>query len=213
MAERLAPGLLRPAGLAALNQLAITLRAPGDPTCLRGASSTRRLGAGPHRGAGTPRRRRFRERLPAQRGAGGVHADVPAGSFPTSSSNTTPADPHQALPEPGSSSGNETTSNPLAVRGMPAETFAFTIAMDADDEPDGSPPTAAIAEASGVTAAWRRSRCCSTPGCEQQRLVERSPRRSSPGSAATTRHDSERAAIGHAGDALHLGRGGSCRCA
>jgi hypothetical protein len=54
-------------------------------------------------------------------------------------------------PEPAPSSGNETSSNPLAVRGMPGETFAFTIAMDANDEiADGSPPTAAIAEATGV---------------------------------------------------------------
>lgn len=43
------------------------------------------------------------------------------------------------------------TNNPLAVKGLPGETFSFTIAMDANDEiADGSAPTAAIAEVSGV---------------------------------------------------------------
>jgi hypothetical protein len=42
-------------------------------------------------------------------------------------------------------------NNPLAVKGMPDETFSFTIAMDANDEiADGSAPTAALAQASGV---------------------------------------------------------------
>jgi hypothetical protein len=41
--------------------------------------------------------------------------------------------------------------NPLAVQGMPGESFSFTIAMDAHDEiADGSAPTAAIAQVSGV---------------------------------------------------------------
>jgi hypothetical protein len=53
-------------------------------------------------------------------------------------------------PEAASSPGTE-TSNPLAVKGMPGETFGFTLAMDANDEiADGSAPTAAIAEVSGV---------------------------------------------------------------
>jgi hypothetical protein len=53
-------------------------------------------------------------------------------------------------PEPGSSGGTE-AANPLAVRGMPGETFSFTLAMDAGDEiADGSTPTAAIAEATGI---------------------------------------------------------------
>jgi hypothetical protein len=53
-------------------------------------------------------------------------------------------------PEADSAAGKE-TSNPLAVQGMPGETFSFTIAMDANDEiADGSAPTAAIAEATGV---------------------------------------------------------------
>jgi hypothetical protein len=44
-----------------------------------------------------------------------------------------------------------TTNNPLAVKGMPGESFSFTLAVDANDEiADGSPPTAAIAEATGV---------------------------------------------------------------
>jgi hypothetical protein len=53
-------------------------------------------------------------------------------------------------PEPASSAGTE-TSNPLAVRGMPGESFSFTIAMDANDEiADGSAPTAALAKVSGI---------------------------------------------------------------
>lgn len=54
--------------------------------------------------------------------------------------------PEAAPPAPG-----QTTNNPMAVNGMPAESFSFTIAMDANDEiADGSAPTAAIAEVSGV---------------------------------------------------------------
>jgi hypothetical protein len=41
--------------------------------------------------------------------------------------------------------------NPLAVKGMPGETFSFTIAMDANDQiADGNAATVAIAEASGI---------------------------------------------------------------
>ena len=54
--------------------------------------------------------------------------------------------PEAAPPVPG-----ETTNNPMAVKGMPGESFSFTIAMDANDEiAAGSAPTAAIAEVSGV---------------------------------------------------------------
>jgi hypothetical protein len=43
------------------------------------------------------------------------------------------------------------TNNPMAVQGMPGETFSFTVVFDANDEiADGSAPTAAIAEVSGV---------------------------------------------------------------
>jgi hypothetical protein len=53
-------------------------------------------------------------------------------------------------PEPAESAGTE-ASNPLAVKGMPGETFSFTIAMDAKDEiADGSAPTAALAGSSGI---------------------------------------------------------------
>jgi len=53
-------------------------------------------------------------------------------------------------PEPATSAGTE-MSNPLAVKGMPGEEFSFTIAMDANDEiADGSAPTAALAEATGI---------------------------------------------------------------
>jgi hypothetical protein len=44
-----------------------------------------------------------------------------------------------------------TTSNPLAVKGMPGETFSFTLAMDAFDMiADGSPIAAGIASATGI---------------------------------------------------------------
>jgi hypothetical protein len=53
-------------------------------------------------------------------------------------------------PEAATSSGT-TTNNPMAVKGMPGESFSFTIAVDANDEiADGSAPTAAIALVSGV---------------------------------------------------------------
>ena len=53
-------------------------------------------------------------------------------------------------PQSAGSAGTE-TSNPLAVKGMPGESFSFTIAMDANDEiADGSAPTAALAQASGI---------------------------------------------------------------
>jgi hypothetical protein len=53
-------------------------------------------------------------------------------------------------PEAASSAGTE-GSNPLAVAGMPGESFSFTLAMDASDEiADGLPPTAAIAQATGL---------------------------------------------------------------
>jgi hypothetical protein len=53
-------------------------------------------------------------------------------------------------PEPARGGGNE-GGNPLAVEGMPGETFSFTIAMDANDEiADGSAPTAALAQVSGI---------------------------------------------------------------
>jgi hypothetical protein len=53
-------------------------------------------------------------------------------------------------PEPAPTAATQTT-DPLAVKGVPGETFSFTIAMDANDEiADGSAPTAALAEASGI---------------------------------------------------------------
>jgi hypothetical protein len=53
-------------------------------------------------------------------------------------------------PEPAGGAGTE-TSNPLAVQGMPGEEFAFTLAMDANDDiSDGSPATAALAQANGI---------------------------------------------------------------
>jgi hypothetical protein len=54
--------------------------------------------------------------------------------------------------QPEAASPSETTTNwPMAVKGMPGESFSFTIAVDANDEiTDGSAPTAAIAQVSGV---------------------------------------------------------------
>jgi hypothetical protein len=44
-----------------------------------------------------------------------------------------------------------TTSNPLAVKGNPGESFSFTLAMDANDDiADGNAVTAGIAEVSGI---------------------------------------------------------------
>jgi hypothetical protein len=54
-------------------------------------------------------------------------------------------------PEPIATAAGTTTSDPLAVKGMPGESFSFTIAMDANDEiADGSAPTATLAQASGI---------------------------------------------------------------
>jgi hypothetical protein len=54
-------------------------------------------------------------------------------------------------PEAATASPGQSTNNPMAVQGMPGESFSFTIAVDANDEiADGSAPTAAIAEVSGV---------------------------------------------------------------
>jgi hypothetical protein len=53
-------------------------------------------------------------------------------------------------PAPTSSAGTE-GSNPLAVQGMPGETFSFTIAMDSNDDiANGIQPGSALATASGL---------------------------------------------------------------
>jgi hypothetical protein len=55
----------------------------------------------------------------------------------------------EAAPAPARA-GSE-GSNPLVVKGMPGEEFSFTIAMDANDEiADGSPPTAELAQTTGI---------------------------------------------------------------
>lgn len=59
----------------------------------------------------------------------------------------------EAAPPSSPSPGQKTCSSnsPIAVKGMPDESFSFTIAVDANDEiADGSAPTAAIALVSGV---------------------------------------------------------------
>jgi hypothetical protein len=54
-------------------------------------------------------------------------------------------------PEAATAAADSSANNPMAVKGMPGESFSFTIAVDANDEiADGSAPTAAIAEVSGV---------------------------------------------------------------
>jgi hypothetical protein len=59
--------------------------------------------------------------------------------------------PESATSPSHTAAGGTETSNPFAVKGMPGEEFSFTIAMDANDEiADGSAPTAALAEASGI---------------------------------------------------------------
>ena len=59
--------------------------------------------------------------------------------------------PQAAAPPAASGSAPPQTNNPMAVQGMPGESFSFTVAFDANDEiADGSAPTAAIAEVSGV---------------------------------------------------------------
>jgi len=47
--------------------------------------------------------------------------------------------------------GGKAAANPLAVKGMPGETFSFTIALDANDQiADGSAVTAGLAKVSGI---------------------------------------------------------------
>jgi hypothetical protein len=59
---------------------------------------------------------------------------------------------HTWTPPPGAPApGAGGLTNPLAVRGVPGESFSFTLAMDAGDTiADGSAVTAGIAEVSGV---------------------------------------------------------------
>jgi hypothetical protein len=54
-------------------------------------------------------------------------------------------------PEPAPSPGAGGRANPLAVKGLPGESFSFTIAVDAADTiADGNPVAAGVAEVSGV---------------------------------------------------------------
>jgi hypothetical protein len=57
----------------------------------------------------------------------------------------------EPAPPSATATGAAEGSNPLAVKGMPGETFSFTIAMDANDEiADGTPPTQALAQQTGI---------------------------------------------------------------
>jgi hypothetical protein len=54
-------------------------------------------------------------------------------------------------PESAAPAGGSARTNPLAVKGMPGESFSFSIAMDAGDMiSDGSPIAEGIARASGI---------------------------------------------------------------
>lgn len=59
---------------------------------------------------------------------------------------------HTWTPPPAAGgAGAGALNNPLAVRGVPGETFSFTLAMDASDMiADGSPVAQGIAEATGI---------------------------------------------------------------
>src|SRR5262245_15954819 len=59
---------------------------------------------------------------------------------------------HTWTPPPAAGgSGAGGLNNPLAVRGVPGETFSFTLAMDSNDMiADGSPVAEGIATVSGV---------------------------------------------------------------
>jgi hypothetical protein len=58
---------------------------------------------------------------------------------------------HTWTPPQGVAAGTGTRSNPLAVRGVPGETFSVSLAMDAADlVADGSPVAAGIAQLSGI---------------------------------------------------------------
>ncbi len=57
----------------------------------------------------------------------------------------------QPEPAPASKTAATEASNPLAIKGMPAESFSFTIAMDANDTiADGTPSEATLAQESGI---------------------------------------------------------------
>jgi hypothetical protein len=57
----------------------------------------------------------------------------------------------EPAPPSATATGAAEGSNPLAVKGMPGETFSFTIAMDANDEiADGMPQTASLAQETGI---------------------------------------------------------------
>ena len=55
-----------------------------------------------------------------------------------------------AAPPSATATGAAEGSNPLAVKGMPGETFSFTIAMDANDQIADGTATAALAQQSGI---------------------------------------------------------------
>ena len=53
-------------------------------------------------------------------------------------------------PEPPAAGPNQTTTNPLAVKGNPGESFTFTLALDAADSIADGKASGALAQVSGV---------------------------------------------------------------
>lgn len=53
-------------------------------------------------------------------------------------------------PEPPAAGPNQTTTNPLAVKGNPGESFSFTLSLDAADSIADGVASAALAQVSGV---------------------------------------------------------------
>ena len=92
----------------------------------------------------------------------------------------------EPAPPSATATGAAEGSNPLAVKGMPGETFSFTIAMDANDEiADGSPPTAALAQKTGIYSRLAALEMLLYPASVgQSGLRARCPRPSRPPSAA-----------------------------
>ena len=129
VAEGLAPGMLRPAGTAGLDslRLEVTAAAPtrAGRTCSRDASWTRSDGCWRATGCrAVLTGRRHRERIRAEGRARRVHADVPA--HPAAERDRLPVqprddDPHLDPAGASQSAREPSTSNPLAVQGMPGE--------------------------------------------------------------------------------------------
>ena len=66
-------------------------------------------------------------------------------------------------PEAPTAGPNQTTTNPLAVKGNPGESFSFTLALDAADSiADGVASAGARRRSAACTRGSPRWRCCCT---------------------------------------------------